>query len=486
MTPLPAEPKTPIVARIWRVKGGPADHYAVIFVDQRGLPLVALTEWYRWCGERKALKTRDTYASCLLRWHTYLLQQGIAWDAPCGQLQSALVTYHAIALGCQVEPDCSFGQAKITSTGATPLRDSTLGVLRAAVRNFYAILIEEGLYQDANPMTSAILTRLESVRRGHIINAGAPDYAGIRDPRLGHRRTPAFVRQPTAHWRVDWQQTTSDIAAGIHADIRAMVAHPTINARDRAVILLLLYTGARVNEIVRLSVGGYRVGGVAGEAQVRNKGSRGREVKTIFFGQAPSVQRALADYLMQERPVWGRGGQPLHAVADHEPFFLSMCGTPYTEDAFYQHWYHLYEAITHQCSRHFSPHDLRHLMVTECLRLAREQCAGDGEAYVRAKKGLEVLMDWRSPRTVEIYDHSLDPERALGLVVARNHALEEGGRILDSAQPSVADGCPVGENTTATSLIGQPTMTPAPPSAGSTLVARMRQHYGDGSGGSRS
>jgi len=219
---------------------------------------------------------------------------------------------------------------------------------------------------------------------------------------------------------------------------------------------------------------------------VRNKGSRGREVKTIFFGQAPSVQRALTAYLTQERPGWDRGDRPLHAVADHEPFFLSMRGTPYTEDAFYQHWYRLFGSIAHQCPRHFSPHDLRHLMATECLRLAREQCAGDGEAYVRAKKGLEALMEWRSPRTVEIYDHSLDPERALGLVVARNRLLEEGAHVLDNAQLSVADSRPVGERTTAASPVDQSTMTPASPSAGSTLAARMRQCYGDGSGGSRS
>jgi len=485
MTPSIVEPELVAVAGIRRIKGCPTDHHAVIFVDQRGLPLVALTEWYRWCGERKALKTRDTYASCLLRWHTYLLQRGIAWDAPCDQLQGALVSYHTTALGCQVEPDRGFGQVKITSTGVTPLRDSTLGVLRAAVRNFYAVLIEEDLYRDANPMTSALLTRLETTRREHIANAGAPDHAGIRDPRLGRRRTPAFVRQPTAHWRVDWQQTTADVATGIHVDIRAMIAHPSISARDRAIILLLLHTGARVNEIVRLSVGGYQAGGVTGEALVRNKGSRGREVKMIFFGQAPSVQRALADYLMRERPGWDRGGRQLHAVAAHEPFFLSARGTAYTEDAFYQHWYRLYRAIAHQCPRHFSPHDLRHLMVTECLRLAREQCAGDGEAYLRAKKGLEALMDWCSPRTVEIYDHSLDPERALGLVVARNRRLDEDACALASAQPSVVVGHPTGDAVMMRAPVDHPPMLPELPSAGSALAARMRQRYGDGSGGPR-
>jgi integrase len=461
--------------RIHRVHGRAGDRYPVIFVDDRGLPLVALTEWYRWCGERKTASTRATYASCLLRWLAYLLQEEIAWDAPCDQLQRALIAYHAKALGCQVEPERASGQVKVTSTSATPLQDSTLAVLRAAIRNFYAVLIEEGLYAGPNPLTSVVLTRLEQLRRSQVANAGAPDHAGIRDPDASRRRTPAFVRQPASEWRVNWQQTTAVVAEGIHGDLQAMIAHAGASARDRAILFLLLHTGARVHEIVRMSVGGYRADGVAGQALVRNKGSRGREVKAIFFGQAPAVGRALDVYLRRERACWDRQRRPLRLVADHEPFFLARRGTPYTEAAFYQHWYRLYGAVEHACPRHFSPHDLRHLMATDCLRLAREQYAGDGEGYLRAKHGLQVLMDWRSPRTVEIYDHSLEPERALALVAARTRWLE-GGRPLVGAGPPQDGNCPgPGEPVTTAPRQTSPAEA-ASAGAGSALAARMRRY----------
>lgn len=477
----PTTSASPPIGCIRRIRGRPTDPYPLIFVDERGLPLVALTEWYRWCGERTALNTRDTYASCLLRWHAYLAQEGVAWDAPTRQLQQVLVAYHKVVLGCQVEPVPPLGQIKIKSTAATPLRDSTLGVMRAAIRHFYALLIDEGLYHDLNPLASALLTRLEMVRRVAVLNGGAPDHAGIRASTY-RRRTPAFVRQPSAQWRVNWRQATLDVAAGIHEDMRAMLAQPSIRHRDRAIILLLVHTGARVSEVIRMSVGGYRCAGVAGQALVRTKGSRGREVKTIHFAQAASVQRALTCYLAQERPRWDRTERSLQEVADTEPFFLSMRGTAYTEEAFYQHWYRLYRATTHPGRRAFSPHDLRHLMVTECLRLAREQCAGDGDAYQRAKKGLEVLMDWRSPRTVEVYDHSLDPELALGLVVARTRRWDEQTPAPQRVSSLTPDG--------RTAVPDRPTpvsdrSTPAveAPSGGRRLAARMREHYGERTGG---
>lgn len=461
--------------RIHRVHGRAGDRYPVIFVDDRGLPLVALTEWYRWCGERKTASTRATYASCLLRWLTYLLQEEIAWDAPCDRLQRALIAYHTKALGCQVEPERASGQVKVSSTSATPLQDSTLAVLRAAIRHFYLVLSEEGLYTGPNPMTSVILTRLEQLRRSQVANAGAPDHAGIRDPGASRRRTPAFVRQPASGWRVNWQQTTAVVAEGIHRDLQAMIAHAGASARDRAILLLLLHTGARVNEIVGMSVGGYRADGVAGQALVRNKGSRGREVKAIFFGQAPEVGRALAAYLRRERACWDQQRRPLRLVADHEPFFLARRGTPYTAAALYQHWYRLYRAVEHACPRHFSPHDLRHLMATDCLRLAREEYAGDGEGYLRAKHGLQVLMDWRSPRTVEIYDHSLEPERALALVAARTRWLE-GGRPLAGAGPP-PDRDRHRPDALAPASSGEASAVEAAPAgAGSALAARMRRY----------
>jgi len=462
--------------RIHRVHGHADDRYPVIFVDDRGLPLIALTEWYRWCGERKTASTRATYASCLLRWLTYLRQEEIAWDASCDHLQRALIAYHAKALGCQVEPERASGQVTVSSTSATLLQDSTLAVLRAAIRNFYAVLSEEGLYTGPNPMTSVVLTRLEQLRRSQVANAGAPDHAGIRDLGAIRRRTPAFMRQPASEWRVNWQQTTAVVAEGIHGDLQAMIGHPAASARDRAILFLLLHTGARVNEIVAMSVGGYRADGMAGQAMVRNKGSRGREVKTIFFGQAPVVGRALEAYLRRERACWEQQRRPLRLVADHEPFFLSRRGTPYTAAAFYQHWYRLYRAVEHACPRHFSPHDLRHLMATDCLRLAREQYAGDGEGYLRAKHGLQVLMDWRSPRTVEIYDHSLEPERALALVAARTRWLDGGRPLVSTGAPQDWDRHRPDEQATASSGEASP-VEAAPASAGSALAARM-QRYG--------
>ena len=62
-----------------------------------------------------------------------------------------------------------------------------------------------------------------------------------------------------------------------------------------------------------MTVGGYQNEGIAGQAQVMNKGSYGREVKTIYFAHNPRVQEALNAYLEQVRPLHDpEGRKPPH------------------------------------------------------------------------------------------------------------------------------------------------------------------------------
>src|SRR2546425_8419787 len=55
-----------IMANIQRIKGKPGDQYEVLFVDQHGHLVVALTEWYRLRTKQGYTSTRDTYLTCLL------------------------------------------------------------------------------------------------------------------------------------------------------------------------------------------------------------------------------------------------------------------------------------------------------------------------------------------------------------------------------------------------------------------------------------
>ena len=279
---------------------------------------------------------------------------------------------------------------------------------------------ETGLYAHANPLTSEVLTRLKHVQEQAVDNRGAPDYAGIRgESRARSRRRPtAFIHQARAEeWAPDGRTDTATVRAGMHAALDAMIDGRDIGLRERAVLLLLRYTGARVHEVAGLSVGGYRRDGVVGRARVVNKGSFGREVKTIDFSAAPIVQRALTRYLREERPRHDPHGRArLADVADDEPFFLTDRGTPYTPRTFYWHWYRLYPRVRRHCPVPFAPHDIRHLFITEYLLLARQRFGHNEMAYRDAKEAFGQYMGWRSLRTIEVYDHSSDREQTLLLV----------------------------------------------------------------------
>lgn len=155
---------------------------------------------------------------------------------------------------------------------------------------------------------------------------------------------------------------------GIHTVLDSMIDSKQVSPREKAVLELLQNTGARLHELVLMTVGGYRNEGIAGQAQVVNKGSMGQEIKTIDFGHNPKVERALDIYMKQIRPLHDpHKRRKLAQVADQETLFLTERGTPYSTRAFYWHWYKHYEQFRSHCPVPFSPHDIRHLFISEYL-----------------------------------------------------------------------------------------------------------------------
>lgn len=422
---------------IRRVHGRTGDPYTVIFLDPQGRPIVPLTEWYRLRTGPGPNRTRDTYLAGLLTVFSFFIDRDVHWNDPPDRIRDALIAFHRDRLACRIRPARSMDGIDVVSTRDTPLSESTMRVLRAALRDFYAAMREAGLYAHPNPLTSEVLLRLKQVQEQAVDNRGAPDHAGIRgEPRARSRRRPtAFIHQARAEeWTPDGRTDTAAVRAGMHAALDAMIEGRGIGLRERAVLLLLRYTGARVHEIAGLSVGGYRRDGMAGRARVVNKGSYGREVKTIDFSAAPVVQRALTRYLREERPRHDPHGRTrLADVADDEPFFLTDRGTPYTPRTFYWHWYRLYPRARRHCPVPFAPHDIRHLFITEYLLLARRHFGHDEAAYRDAKEAFGRYMGWRSLRTIEVYDHSSDREQTLLLVS------ELQRRIAQDASPMTDD-----------------------------------------------
>jgi hypothetical protein len=401
-----------------KICGSSQSRYPVMIVDSKGLPIFHLCEWYR---RKKAVdpgRTPQTYLDMLLPWTAFQLKMGYAWNDTPDRVRTQLVEFLREDVGCQVAPAQIDGYL-VETTGASPLSKSSLGVVLAAITSLYDVMIDAGYYPYPNPMRSEQLAALKREHLRQVKNAGAPDHAGIRSE--SHRETnqaypTTFFRQKRGKvWEPSVVMEPDAVQQRMRQTIDYMIEHATF-LRDRVVLLLLRQTGARLSEVVEMTIGGYRRARHAGQAFVKNKGSLGREEKLIYFTDI--IEEHLLIYIRTERAQYdSQGRKRIEELHDHDPLFLTEHGTPYTRSAFYYHWYALFDPAQKQFKKHekveFSPHDIRHLRVSRGITTIKQQAKGDKHLEIELTDGFWRLMGWHDPRTMDIYTHTFNKRKAL-------------------------------------------------------------------------
>src|SRR5260221_9135030 len=107
-------------------------------------------------------------------------------------------------MGLLIHQTRDWDAVEIALTRKPPLQESTLRVMRAALRDFYLVMKEAGLYAFANPLSSEGLIALKREQERALANRGAPDHPGVRAEthEQSPRRPPALLRQRQAHgWK---------------------------------------------------------------------------------------------------------------------------------------------------------------------------------------------------------------------------------------------------------------------------------------------
>lgn len=397
-----------------KIAGQPGGPYELIIVDREGCPVSHLTEWYRLRRSPGPNGTRRTYLNFLLPFFAYLLKQDVAWNVEPTILRRSVKAFLLQEVSCQIGRDTVLDGYRIELTSASPLAHSSLRVLLAAIRDFYAVMIDAELYPYTNPMCSGLLHQWKREHIKRLSNSGAPDQAGIREEtwQETNMRPTAYFRQRRGEpWRPDTALTSEHIQRQMAADIEWMLLHASTQ-RDRLVFLLLRETGARLSEILGFTAGGYRKARDPYQAYVTNKGSGGREEKLIELTKA--TEAALVRYVRTERARYDlQGRKRLADLDDTDPIFLTRRGTPYTREAFYHHWRKLFaarplqkEGQTPLVPLEFTPHDIRHLRVTEWLTQIGKSCVNNPQKERRLRRMVQRRMGWRSPLTIHCYDHS--------------------------------------------------------------------------------
>jgi integrase len=343
----------------------------------------------------------------------YLHKKNARWNQEPEAIRALVKEFLREVVACQVTRDQDADGYKVQLSGESILAPSSLRVLFAALSDFYAVMAEAGLYAHGNPMRSEILSRWKREHLKQIENAGAPDHAGTRGESWEDtwQYPTAFFRQKQRHlWKPALALEPALVLKRVENAINIMIEHaPT--QRDRVILLLLNHTGARISEILGLTAGGYRKARQACRALVTNKGSLGREEKTIYF--TPAIERALVHYIRTERALHDPlGRKSLEQLEDLDPLFLTRRGTTYRRHSFYYHWRNWLASIppdehTDQLGPvAMRPHDIRHAYVTRILRQMKLKYERQPEKLSSLRWALQHRMAWRSSLTIQCYDHS--------------------------------------------------------------------------------
>lgn len=165
------------------------------------------------------------------------------------------------------------------------------------------------------------------------------------------QRIRAIPLKRTQHQMVDYLEEKE-----MQAILDAVDINPRTGIRDRALLLLLYNTGARVSEIVALKIPDLRLTG-AGQVHLLGKGKKHRACPLW-----PETVTALQDYLKQRTPK----------ESGIEQLFLNANGAPITRFGI-RHITCKYGAVAQQqCpsikTKTVNPHTIRHTTAMHLLR----------------------------------------------------------------------------------------------------------------------
>ncbi|WP_036703225.1 tyrosine-type recombinase/integrase [Paenibacillus sp. OSY-SE] len=184
-----------------------------------------------------------------------------------------------------------------------------------------------------------------------------PQAAGTEEPLTFRRQTDSYFKIINDEW-------VPEIIGDWDLPYRINHAGSLINwrLRDEVISRFMFETGARISEILELTVGDYRKRSDIHELAAINKGSFKKRVK--FFRISPETLKLLIRYVNTKRRQSASTQAKFQDLPDSEPLFLSTRGTPYTYSAFYSNW----TRVTKSAGIILNPHKARHWFVTSMLR----------------------------------------------------------------------------------------------------------------------
>jgi integrase len=338
------------------------------------------------------------------------------WTDPPEVVRSVLHEYLVSQLQCRVRDHPQGGEWLETTEEAVNL----VRLLLSGLKLFYRIAKAHGYYQHDNPLIGSFTETVEAARERLVreddgtIRPKLPHQSGVDAPRREGRLTESYflLKEKWIPQVVTDTHLPQKILDG-GRKLKAQGKHWGL--REECVVCLLFETGARVSEVLSLTLGDWNRRGLKDTAWARNKGSRKRRAKYVRFSE--QTVKLLKKYFDTERKEVDAHHYTLddylrlakHHLVDLDtiPLFLSRRGTPWTVASFRAHYWKKacaaakLDADIHQC---------RHWYVTQSLIEIHERARKGKITVERGKEELIAYMNWRAgEQTLTAYNHFFQP-----------------------------------------------------------------------------
>lgn len=331
-------------------------------------------------------------------------------------IRSVVREYLVSKLRCRVKDHPQGGEWLETTEEAV----NAMRLLLAGLKLFYRIAKARSYYQYTNPFIDSFTETVKAAREQLVreddgtMRPKMPDQSGIDLPRREGRLTDSyFLLKDT--W-IPQVVTDPTLPQKILDGGRKLKAQgKTWGIREECMITLLFETGARISEILSLTLGDWNRRGLKDTAWARNKGSRKRRAKYVRFSE--QTVKLLKKYFDMERKTVDAHHYTLddylrlaeqHMIdLDTIPLFLSQRGTPWTVASFRAHYW---KKACAAANIDADPHQARHWYVTQALIQIHEQARKGKITVERGKEELIAYMHWRmGEKTLKAYNHFFQP-----------------------------------------------------------------------------
>jgi integrase len=251
--------------RVVRRPVGVASRYAILVVDSKGLPHRPLTTFYHELQQYVADGTAHTYLNTLLPYFSYLTTDGWrlhrqdGWQSPPEAVRESVRDYLVEYLHCKAQPKDTYQLVRLTVKSP-----STVRVFLSALKQFYHIVRRLGWYPYAHPLIDSVAHLMQEVETEERQAAGLrprmPQRSGVEDPKQPYTSDNYFKLVED-----EWQPQPID-NPNLHVLLRKGFKQARISLRDQIVVRIAYESGARIREILHLTVGDWRKRGGKQEA----------------------------------------------------------------------------------------------------------------------------------------------------------------------------------------------------------------------------